>query len=392
MPAAAAAVVVALLAASSAAAPAGGLAPHLGRRAADIGGGVAVMAAPSVVLPYPTADKLAPAVAGWASRFAPAGLPPATADDDVKHCLNPMHFAQTFDDGPSDPTPALLDELKKRNVKVTFFVVGSRVLERPDVLRRAFAEGHQIALHTWSHPHLPSVPSEQLVAEMLFTARIVKETIGVTPKFMRPPYGETDARVRSVMKRLGLVSVIWSFDSEDSAGSTTVVRDMTAFAARTPKDGPVTLEHDLFATQARQGPGATDGILAAGYKIVRLDECTGMQAYDDSLWNGFSATDGLAPVGVVPSEPAASSTTAASSSSSIAATSTSAAAAASTSPAPSSAAATTSAPAASPTQLTGVVHAPANGAASSPKTGQPAAHLGGALWAAALAVAAATLL
>lgn len=78
-----------------------------------------------------------------------------TRDSDVTVCpLRKDVFGASWDDGPSDDTPRLLDELDKENLKATFFVVGSRVLSRPEILQREYMSGHQISVHTWSHNSL----------------------------------------------------------------------------------------------------------------------------------------------------------------------------------------------------------------------------------------------
>nr|KAJ3408102.1 chitin deacetylase [Polyrhizophydium stewartii] len=208
----------------------------------------------------------------------------------------------------STPTPALLDELKKRNIKVTFFVVGSRVVERPEVLKRAYDEGHQIAVHTWSHPALTTVSSEVIVAELLFTARIIQSVIGVTPKYMRPPYGDIDERVGAVINALGFIPIIWSFDSEDSAGATNVADRFKTLVSGT-KTGQIALEHDLTAAEASQAPASLDAVIAGGYKIVRVDQCVGQPAYDEGLWGSLPRDGILAPVAAGVTTNTSSSTT-----------------------------------------------------------------------------------
>ncbi|KAH6580225.1 hypothetical protein BASA61_009781 [Batrachochytrium salamandrivorans] len=256
---------------------------------------------------YPVQDVVVSDVAAWSSLYgknlintSPNSQMLASPDwtKDARNCIVSTHYATSFDDGPSNPTPNLLSELKKRNIKTTFFVVGSRVLDQPDILKQAFAEGHQIGIHTWSHSALTTITNEQIVAELLYTARIIKEVIGVTPRFMRPPYGDIDDRVRSVLKSLNMIAVLWSFDSGDSAGSMNVVSDVNAHAQLMPKSGPIALEHDLTEAQASQAPGAMDGIMAAGYKLVRLDECLGQAAYNEGLWAGLPADGVLAPKSV----------------------------------------------------------------------------------------------
>ncbi|KAK9686239.1 chitin deacetylase [Basidiobolus ranarum] len=76
-------------------------------------------------------------------------------------------WALTFDDGPSQYTAQLLDILAAANVKAT--MIGTNAIQFPDVVKRAYDEGHQIASHTWSHPHLMSLSNKQIVAEVKAT-------------------------------------------------------------------------------------------------------------------------------------------------------------------------------------------------------------------------------
>lgn len=124
-------------------------------------------------------------------------------------CLQSNQWALTYDDGPSQLTSGVLDTLSRLNIKATFFVVGSVAIQHPDLLRRAYREGHEIALHTWSHPELSKSTDGQVVAQLIWAARAVKEIIGVTPAFMRPPYGDTTARTRQILNAMGLSIVLW---------------------------------------------------------------------------------------------------------------------------------------------------------------------------------------
>ncbi|KAH6581263.1 hypothetical protein BASA61_009169 [Batrachochytrium salamandrivorans] len=129
---------------------------------------------------YPKPDALAPANPAWLGTVLqgvpslPVGTKPLAATDwskDVTVCPNANQWGLTYDDGPGPLTDDLLGELAKRNA------------------------GHQIGIHTWSHPYLSNTPSDQIVAEIVYTAKAIKQVIGVTPRFMRAPYGDIDERV-----------------------------------------------------------------------------------------------------------------------------------------------------------------------------------------------------
>lgn len=104
----------------------------------------------------------------------------------------------------------LLDYLNENNITSTFFVVGSRVLSRPQILQAEYMAGHQISVHTWSHPYLTKLSNEQIVAEFGWSKQVIKDVIGVTPNTFRPPYGDIDDRVRAIAAQMGLTPIIWT--------------------------------------------------------------------------------------------------------------------------------------------------------------------------------------
>jgi len=113
-------------------------------------------------------------------------------------------FIQTFDDGPTHATATLLDYLDSVNQKTTFFQIGSQVISNYLLTQREFAAGHQIADHTWSHPNLTNLTSEQVYAELQWTLYAIEAAIGQIPKYFRPPYGYINDNVRRVAAQLNL--------------------------------------------------------------------------------------------------------------------------------------------------------------------------------------------
>jgi peptidoglycan/xylan/chitin deacetylase (PgdA/CDA1 family) len=121
-----------------------------------------------------------------------------------------MTWGLTYDDGPAYYTPNLLQYLDEHNLKTTFFVVGSRAVSFPSLLQAEYMGQHQIAVHTWSHPYLTTLSNEQIIAELGWTKKIIKDVLGVTPNMMRPPYGDIDDRVRAISLAMGLTPVMWT--------------------------------------------------------------------------------------------------------------------------------------------------------------------------------------
>jgi peptidoglycan/xylan/chitin deacetylase (PgdA/CDA1 family) len=81
----------------------------------------------------------------------------------------------------------VLTPLGQKNIKATFFVVGQEVAKSPQVLKKIFDDGHQIGIHTWSHPQLTKLSDDEVVAEIVWTAQIIKDITGVSPELFRPP-------------------------------------------------------------------------------------------------------------------------------------------------------------------------------------------------------------
>ena len=108
------------------------------------------------------------------------------------------YIAMTFDDGPSsETTPRLLEILKQRNIKATFFLIGENAASNPDIVRRILADGHEIGNHSWTHPQLSRLSDDRVTAEINKTQDAIKEASGFTPTLLRPPYGAiTDAPAR----------------------------------------------------------------------------------------------------------------------------------------------------------------------------------------------------
>ena len=119
--------------------------------------------------------------------------------------------ALTFDDGP-DPRygPAIAALLKQRGVTATFFVIGFRVRQYPQVLRELAADGFEIGNHTYDHQRLPPLKPHEIANELRLGDRDIATVIGRHTTLMRPPGVEYDDKVLGVAKSLGYVTVSWT--------------------------------------------------------------------------------------------------------------------------------------------------------------------------------------
>ncbi|MFN0104942.1 MAG: polysaccharide deacetylase family protein [Bryobacteraceae bacterium] len=119
-------------------------------------------------------------------------------------------IALTFDDGPSESTPALLDLLRRYDAKATFFVCGHNAQRLPGMLRDVARAGHEIGNHTWSHSRLDFAAPSKMRDEIGRTQEIVRAITGATPRLFRAPYGVRWFGLGSVQKEFQLMGVMWT--------------------------------------------------------------------------------------------------------------------------------------------------------------------------------------
>ncbi|WP_313663871.1 polysaccharide deacetylase family protein [Cellulosimicrobium cellulans] len=184
-------------------------------------------------------------------------------------CTVDRCVALTFDDGPGADTERLLKTLAEKHVTATFFLVGTNVEKRPDVVRDTAAGGHLLANHTWDHPQLTTLDDDEVRAELERTQDAITEASGETPTFLRPPYGDVDDRVRSVATRTGLQVILWNLDTLD--WKTKDAAETRRRAVEGARPGSVVLMHDIHATTVDAVPGIIDDLRAEGYTLVTVD-------------------------------------------------------------------------------------------------------------------------
>lgn len=129
--------------------------------------------------------------------------------------LAPNAVALTFDDGPSNETPAFLAALRRLDVRATFFVCGRNVRRRPEVARAVVDEGHTIGNHTFSHPVLPLCSRSRIAREVVSTQEEVKAATGARPALFRPPYGLKAPGLAQILATEGLVAIGWTVIGND---------------------------------------------------------------------------------------------------------------------------------------------------------------------------------
>lgn len=187
------------------------------------------------------------------------------------------YIAMTYDDGPHPQnTPRLLDMLRARNIKATFYVIGRSVDLYPQVVRRTVAEGHEIGNHSNTHRLLSKLGDEELRQEMSRCRDAVGRAAGVQPRTMRPPYGGLLQRQRELVhSEFGYPVILWSVDPLDwkRPGSGVITSRILAGASA----GGIVLAHDLHAQTVDAMPATLDGLLKRGFKFVTVSQLLAMK-------------------------------------------------------------------------------------------------------------------
>ncbi|KIK61546.1 carbohydrate esterase family 4 protein [Collybiopsis luxurians FD-317 M1] len=146
---------------------------------------------------------------------------------DISASPEPSTLGYGFDDGPNCSHNAFYDFLQSQNQKATFYFIGSNVASFPLEAQRALTDGHEICAHTWSHPAMTTISSENAFAELWYCVQMIKLVIGVTPTCWRPPFGDVDDRIRAIANALGLQTIMWKYDTADASINGNTITEQT---------------------------------------------------------------------------------------------------------------------------------------------------------------------
>jgi len=181
--------------------------------------------------------------------------------------------ALTFDDGPSSYTGAILDTLKKYHASATFFTLGNQVGSFPLAMQRAVAEGHVVGNHTWDHQDLTRLGPKDIRDEMSAQIDGVTGKKLPAPKLFRPPYGAVNDQIVAEARRQGMLTVLWSVDTNDY--NLPAPDAMTAQVLADVQPGAIVLMHDGGGdrtTTSAALPMIIKGLRKAGYKMVTVPQ------------------------------------------------------------------------------------------------------------------------
>lgn len=218
------------------------------------------------------------ALAGASGVPYAAPAPVAAGLENVDCTLFPC-VALTYDDGPSEFTPGILDQVAGHGASVTFFAMGEKAAANASTMVRALAEGNLVENHTWNHPHLPKLTDAQVRKQITDTTAAIASAAGRAPTVFRPPYGDTSPRVQG---DAGMAAILWDIDTFDWQGIADDV--VTQRAVDGPSPGSIVLQHDIQANTARTAGAVYDGLADRGFTLVNIRQLFGGTLPDRGVW------------------------------------------------------------------------------------------------------------
>jgi len=187
--------------------------------------------------------------------------------------------ALTYDDGPHpDWTPKMIELLKSKNVKATFFLLGGQIERFPDIAKSLADNGFEIGNHTMTHPDFnkSSMTPEKIKEELSGTNELIQQYVTRLPiRVMRPPFGNTPKKLETVCQEMGLQIIAWNIDTDDWRKEATA-ESMSNNIMKNLADGAIILMHDKHEKTYDATAQVIDKIRAEGYEFVTMSELLGL--------------------------------------------------------------------------------------------------------------------
>lgn len=194
-----------------------------------------------------------------------------------KASTNKKLVALTFDDGPEDfYTPKILEILNKKNVPATFFVLGNQVQNFPQQFKKIIDNGHEVGIHTYSHPDFRSIWTSGAREEIERTVTEMQKVAGYSTNLFRPPYGTYTKADMRLLNLLGLKNILWSVDTLDWSGNTS--EEIREIVNEEVTPGAIILQHNFESESRRLDgtiealPDMIDDLKKRGYQFVSVSE------------------------------------------------------------------------------------------------------------------------
>jgi|GEM_PF-641029 len=179
--------------------------------------------------------------------------------------------ALTFDDAPNGYTGEILQILKEKKVKATFFLIGSQVKKYPEVAREIVRQGHEVGNHSYSHRIDENFTLEEILDDLTKAEKVIRETTGCLPVYFRPPRGFTNGKIREACGIMGYSIIMWWVDSRDWELEDEAILEGVRSRIR---PGGIVLFHSLPRT-VRILPRVIDELQERGFRLVTVSDLLG---------------------------------------------------------------------------------------------------------------------
>lgn len=188
-------------------------------------------------------------------------------------------IALTFDDGPSPKyTDILLDILKKENIRATFYVLWSRIMEYPEILKREYNEWHEIGNHSYSHTLLTKLNERMMEEELYTTDQLIYQTIWIYPRTFRPPYWGVNT---VILNKAAMPAVLWSIDPHDWK-THSKIRNIASI--NNAKDGDILIMHDIHETSVNSVLEIINTLKEKWFTFVTITELLSLSERNTEIW------------------------------------------------------------------------------------------------------------
>lgn len=205
--------------------------------------------------------------------------------------LSKPMIALSFDDGPhSEVTERILKVLKENNVKATFFMLGVQIKKYPEIVKKVYDEGHEIASHTIDHKDLTKLSKAQIKEQVVGNNDLLKELVPIGNVLLRPPYGAFNDVVQ---ENVDVPMMCWNIDTLDWSHKN---KDKVIKAVMDDvKDGSVILMHDIYGTTADAVEYLVPKLIKEGYQIVTVSELFQLKKNELKPGRVYRYADNLTP-------------------------------------------------------------------------------------------------
>ena len=179
----------------------------------------------------------------------------------------------------------LLDGLKKRNIRASFFLIGENIEGNEDILLQMRKDGHLIGNHTWDHASLSSLNGSSIQSEISSTNAQIRALTGHNATLVRPPYGAYNSNVQI---NAGAPLILWSIDTLD--WKTRNAKNTINVVMNEVKDGSIILMHDIHSPSVDAAEVLIPKLIASGYQLVTVSELAkyrNVAMYSGGVYNAF---------------------------------------------------------------------------------------------------------